>query len=319
MFNSSDFKSILVTGGSGFIGSNFLNEFVPKFPQINFVNLDKMTYAANPKNIKVADSSNYFFHQGDICNLDFVQSLFEKYHFDGVIHFAAESHVDLSITHPGLFVQTNVLGTQNLLQTSQKYNLKRFHHVSTDEVYGELGAEGFFTESTPLAPNSPYSASKAGSDLLVRAYNETFGLDTVITRCSNNYGPNQDTTKLIPKFITLLNQNQKVPLYKDGKNIRDWLFVVDHVEAIWEVFTKAKSGEVYNIGGNNEKTNLQITLTLLEKLGKNEDLIEYVEDRKGHDFRYAIDASKIKKDLGWEPRFRFEKAIEETISFFKNS
>jgi dTDP-glucose 4,6-dehydratase len=313
---SEGIKNILVTGGLGFIGSNFLNEFVPKFRGVNFINLDKMTYAANPDNVSVDSQMNYFFEKGDVCDLNFVDSVFGKYAIDAVVHFAAETHVDFSITNPALFVQVNVLGTQNLLQTALKYQVKRFHHVSTDEVYGELDLEGFFTENTHLAPNSPYSASKAGSDLLVRAYQETFGLNTTITRCSNNYGPNQDSSKLIPKFITLLNQNQSVPLYKDGKNVRDWLFVTDHVEAIWEVFSRAKPGSVYNIGGNNEKSNLEITQTLLQKLGKSEDLITFVQDRKGHDFRYAIDASKIKNELGWAPRFNFEDGISQTIEFY---
>ena len=321
MFNILECRTILVTGGAGFIGSNFVNHFVPLFPNIRFVNLDKLTYAADISNIKVS-TQNYAFEEGDIVDLDYLNSLFDKYKFDAVIHFAAESHVDLSIKNPGIFVQTNVLGTQNLLSMSLKYGVKRFHHVSTDEVYGDLPVdrpEIKFTESTPLAPNSPYSASKAGSDLMVRASIETFGLDAVITRCSNNYGQYQDKTKLIPKFICNLLTGQKVPLYAKGDNIRDWLYVQDHCEAIWEVFTRAKPGSIYNIGGNNEMTNMQITRKLLELTNTDESYIEYVADRLGHDMRYAIDASKIKNELGWEPRYTFEQGIAETVQYYKSS
>lgn len=319
MNNSIDLnniKNILITGGAGFIGSNFLNNFVPQFPNINFINLDKLSYAANLDNILVSKLPNYFFIQGDICDKSVLYKIFKEHTIDAVIHFAAESHVDLSIKNPGIFVESNVLGTQRLLEISLEFEIKRFHHVSTDEVYGSLGSTGYFTENTNLAPNSPYSASKAGSDFLVRAYNETFGLNTTISRCSNNYGPNQDITKLIPAFIARLKNDQKVPLYKDGKNVRDWLFVKDHVEAIWEIFTRANSGEVYNIGGNNEKSNLEITKVLLDCFGKDETFIEYVEDRKGHDFRYAIDASKIKQDLNWEPKYTFEQGIKETLEYY---
>ena len=316
MLDLSQIKNILVTGGAGFIGSNFLNEFVPKFPNINFINLDKLTYAADLNNIKVGDNQNYKFIQGDICDSKLLENIFESEKIDSVIHFAAESHVDLSIKNPGIFVEANVVGTQKLLEKALKYEIKRFHHVSTDEVYGSLGETGYFTEQTTLAPNSPYSASKAGSDFLVRAYNETFGLNTTISRCSNNYGPNQDKTKLIPSFISKLKNNQKVPLYKDGKNVRDWLFVKDHVEAIWEIFMRAESGSVYNIGGNNEKTNMEITRILLEFFGKDESQIEFVTDRKGHDYRYAIDATKIKNDLGWTPKYTFEAGIKETLNFY---
>jgi dTDP-glucose 4,6-dehydratase len=316
MLDLSQIKNILVTGGAGFIGSNFLNEFVPKFPNINFINLDKLTYAADLNNIKVGDNQKYKFIQGDICDSKLLENIFESEKIDSVIHFAAESHVDLSIKNPGIFVEANVVGTQKLLEKALKYEIKRFHHVSTDEVYGSLGETGYFTEQTTLAPNSPYSASKAGSDFLVRAYNETFGLNTTISRCSNNYGPNQDKTKLIPSFISKLKNNQKVPLYKDGKNVRDWLFVKDHVEAIWEIFMRAESGSVYNIGGNNEKTNTEITRILLESFAKDESYIEFVKDRKGHDYRYAIDASKIKNDLGWTPKYTFETGIKETLNFY---
>ncbi len=317
MIDLKEIKNILITGGAGFIGSNFLNKYVNLNSDINFINLDKLTYAAHLDNILVGNNKNYFFEQGDICDLEFLEKVFEKYKIDSVIHFAAESHVDLSIKNPNLFVEVNILGTQNLLHLANKYKVKRFHHVSTDEVYGSLEDSGYFTEETNLAPNSPYSASKAGSDMLVRAYSHTFGLNTTMTRCSNNYGPNQDQTKLIPKFVTNLLQNKKVPLYASGQNVRDWLFVEDHCDAIWEVFTKSKSGETYNVGGNNEKSNIEITKILLEKLGKDESLIEYVADRPGHDFRYAIDAAKIKQDLGWEPKYNFEEAILITIKYYK--
>jgi dTDP-glucose 4,6-dehydratase len=311
-------KKLLVTGGAGFIGSNFLNNYVSSFTDIEFINIDLLTYAGHLENLTISKNKNYHFEKGDIRDNQFLKSIFEKYKPDSIMHFAAESHVDLSIKNPSLFVETNVIGTQNLLELSRKFEIQRFHHISTDEVYGELGETGKFTENTPLAPNSPYSASKAGSDLMVRSYIETFGLNAVITRCSNNYGPNQDLTKLIPKFITNLLQDKKVPLYKDGKNIRDWIFVQDHNDACWEVFTRAKKGSVYNIGSNNEKTNLEITKTVLDLLGKDESFIEYVEDRPGHDFRYAIDNSKIKDDLGWQPKHSFETGILKTIEFYKS-
>ncbi|MBC7472603.1 MAG: dTDP-glucose 4,6-dehydratase [candidate division SR1 bacterium] len=316
MLDLLQIKTILVTGGGGFIGSNFLNKYVVDLPEIRFINLDILTYAANLNNIKVSEASNYKFIQGDICDIDFLDSLFTTMAIDAVIHFAAESHVDLSIKNPKIFIETNVIGTHNLLEISRKYSIKRFHHVSTDEVYGSLGNTGYFTEESPINPSSPYSASKAGSDHLVNAYHQTFALNTTLSRCSNNYGPYQDTTKLIPKFISLLTSERKVPLYKDGKNVRDWLFVKDHIEAIWCIFSKAKSSSIYNIGGNNEKSNSEITQILLENFGKDESYIDYVADRPGHDFRYAIDASKIKKELGWEPIYTFEKGIKETIKFY---
>ena len=314
----NNYNKILVTGGHGFIASNFLNKYVVLCPQITFVNLDSNTYATDPKNVILTNKSNYKFIQADIRELVKLEEIFKTENFDSVIHFAAESHVDFSITNPSIFVDTNITGTHNLLLMARKYQVKRFHHVSTDEVYGELDDKGLFTETTPLAPNSPYSASKASSDLLVRAYIETFGLNAVITRCSNNYGPNQDLTKLIPKFITNIINNKKIGIYGKGLNVRDWLYVEDHCDAIWEVFTKANKGEVYNIGGNTEKTNIEITKILLNKLGKTENLIEYIEDRLGHDFRYAIDASKIKNDLGWVPAYTFETGIDKTIEYYKN-
>jgi dTDP-glucose 4,6-dehydratase len=315
---NTKFKTILVTGGSGFIGSNFLNKYVLLYPNTLFINLDKMTYAADEKNIIVSNNKNYIFVKEDICNQKGLDIVFEKYKPDSIIHFAAESHVDLSIINPNIFVESNVIGTLNLLNMAMKYQISRFHHVSTDEVYGELDEIGYFTEQTPIAPNSPYSSSKASSDLLVRAYVNTFGLNAVISRCSNNYGPNQDLSKLIPKFITNLLNNKKVGLYATGSNVRDWLYVEDHCDAIWEIFNKAKKGEVYNIGGNTEKTNKEITLKLLELTNRNESMIEYVTDRKGHDFRYAIDASKLKADIGWEPKYSFEQGIQKTFTFYKN-
>ena len=314
----SQYKNILITGGHGFIGSNMLNKYVASYPNINFINIDIDTYASNPSNVTIDELDNYKFVRCDIREIVPLEKVFKEYSIDSVIHFAAESHVDLSITNPDVFVTTNVNGTHNLLMLAKKYGIKRFHHVSTDEVYGELGEVGYFSETTPLAPNSPYSASKAGSDMLVRAYHETYGLDAVITRCSNNYGPNQDVTKLIPKFITNLIKDDNIGLYGKGANIRDWLYVEDHCDAIWTVFNNGLSGSVYNIGGNTEKTNLEIARTLLTKLGKSEMKIVYVNDRLGHDFRYAIDASKIKNDLGWEPKYTFENGISNTIDFYKS-
>ena len=233
-----------------------------------------------------------------------------------MIHFAAESHVDNSISNPKIFVETNVLGTQNLLEAHRKYEVRRFHHISTDEVYGDIPDTGFFVESTPLNPSSPYSASKAASDFLVKAYGRTFGVDYVITRCSNNYGPNQDNEKLIPHFVELLNNDQKVTVYGDGSNIRDWLYVEDHCDAIWQVFTKAERGSIYNIGGNNEYSNLEITRFLLDGMKKDDSYISFVKDRPGHDKRYAIDASKLNNELGWAPKVRFEEGIKRTIAFY---
>lgn len=307
-------KTIFVTGGAGFIGSNYLNKFVLAYPDIHFVNIDALTYAGKLSNIKVTDSSNYSFEEIDITNIQTTEEIFKKYKPEGVIHFAAESHVDKSIENPDVFIHTNVLGTNNLLHLSVKYNVKRFHQISTDEVYGSLEIEDApFMEIDILAPNNPYSVSKASADLLVRSYNKTFGLDTVITRCSNNYGPNQDDTKLIPLFIKNLQAGDKVPLYGDGSNIRDWLYVEDHVDAIDVVFNKGANGEIYNVGGDNELTNIALVKKLLELTSKEEDAIEYVADRLGHDFRYAIDASKIKDDLGWKPRISFDVGIRELL------
>ncbi|MNL09909.1 dTDP-glucose 4,6-dehydratase [compost metagenome] len=307
---------LLITGGAGFIGSNLVRHMVNTYPHYHVVNLDVLTYAGNKDSLKdLEDKANYQFVHGDICDADLVDGLMQG--VGAVLHLAAESHVDRSITDPGAFVRTNVLGTQVLLDAAWRHGVERFVHVSTDEVYGSLGPTGFFTEETPLAPNSPYSASKAGSDLLARAYFETFGFPTLITRCSNNYGPYQFPEKLIPLFITNLMEDQSVPIYGDGLNVRDWLHVEDHCRAIDAVLHKGNPGEVYNIGGNNEKTNMEITRTVLSKLNKPESLIRYVQDRPGHDKRYAIDADKMKRELGWEPQYTFETGIDQTLSWYQ--
>jgi dTDP-glucose 4,6-dehydratase len=313
-------RTIIITGGAGFIGSNYLNKFVVQYPKYRFVNVDALTYAGNLKNIheNVSGAANYVFEKGDIRELAWLEQIFAKYKPDSIIHFAAESHVDISIKNPGIFVETNIVGTHNLLMLAKKYGIKRYHQVSTDEVYGSLETmKGSFTEETPIAPNSAYSASKASADLLVRSYFKTFGLNATITRCSNNYGPHADTTKLIPLFITRLMRGEKVPLYGKGENVRDWLYVEDHIDAIDLVFHKGKAGEVYNVGGNTELSNMQIVKKLLELTGRGPDMIEYVADRPGHDFRYAIDASKIKRELGWTPKVSFEQGIQRTFEFYK--
>ena len=313
-------KNILVTGGAGFIGSNFVRYMLNKHKDYKIVNLDLLTYAGNIKSLDdVKDNPNYLFVKGDIADNKLVDKIVSDNKIDVIINFAAESHVDRSITNPDIFVKTNVLGTQNLLEIAKKYKIEKFFQISTDEVYGSLGKTGFFTEKTPLSPNSPYSASKASADLLVMAYHHTFGLNVNITRCSNNYGPYQFPEKLIPLFITNALDNKQVPLYGDGLNIRDWLFVEDHCSAIDTVLHKGKNGEIYNVGGNNEKTNKYITDTILKYLGKDNSLIKYVADRLGHDRRYAIDATKIKEELGWEPKYKFEQAIEKTIQWYLNN
>ncbi|TMV50790.1 dTDP-glucose 4,6-dehydratase [Paenibacillus mesophilus] len=307
---------LLVTGGAGFIGSNFVHYMLNRYPSYELMNLDALTYAGNLENLTaVENNSKYTFVKGDIANQALVNGLFEK-GIDAVIHFAAESHVDRSILEPDVFVKTNVLGTQVLLEAAKKYGVQKFVHVSTDEVYGTLGETGLFTEETPLAPNSPYSASKAGSDLLVRAYHETFGLPVNITRCSNNYGPYQFPEKLIPLIIANALADKPLPVYGDGLNIRDWLYVEDHCSAIDLVLHKGVNGEVYNIGGNNERTNIHIVQTILRELGKPESLIQYVKDRPGHDRRYGIDAAKISTELGWKPVHHFETGIHETIRWY---
>jgi len=313
-------KNILVTGGAGFIGSNFVRYMLNKYKDYKIVNLDLLTYAGNIKSLDdIKDNPNYLFVQGDIADNKLVGKIVSENKIDVIINFAAESHVDRSITNPDIFIKTNVLGTQNLLEVAKKYKIEKFFQISTDEVYGSLGKTGFFTEKTPLSPNSPYSASKASADLLVMAYHHTFGLPVNITRCSNNYGPYQFPEKLIPLFVTNIMEGKKVPLYGDGLNIRDWLFVEDHCSAIDTVLHKGKNGEIYNVGGNNEKTNRYITETVLKYLGKDESFINYVADRLGHDRRYAIDATKIKEELGWQPKYKFEQAIVKTIEWYLNN
>ncbi len=311
-------KVILVTGGAGFIGSNYLNFAVPKYPNYQFVNLDSLTYAANLNNVTVAASPNYAFAKADIRDAGKLADIFEQYKPTHIIHFAAESHVDNSITGPNIFVETNVLGTQNLLECARKNAVKRFHLVSTDEVYGSLAPDAkASTEADVLLPNSPYSASKAAADLLVRSYHKTFGLDTVTTRASNNYGPNQHHEKLIPRFITNLLQGKKVPLYGNGKNVRDWIHVSDHVTGIDRVFRDGKPGEVYNLGGGNEIENIDITKKLIALAGRDEDAIEYVTDRLGHDIRYALDSSKATRELDWKPLKDFEQGLKETFEYYR--
>lgn len=313
-------QKIIITWWAGFIGSNFLNKYVLLHPEIDFINIDALTYAGKLENIskEVEKSSNYFFEKVDIRNYEEIVKVYEKYSPTDIIHFAAESHVDNSIKNPKIFTETNILGTQNLLDAHRSFWLKRFHHISTDEVYWDLPNGWFFTETTPINPSSPYSSSKAGSDLLVKAYGRTFWIDYVITRCSNNYGPNQDNEKLIPHFIELLQNNKPVTVYGDGSNIRDWLYVEDHCDAIWEVFTRAQNKSIYNIWGNNEYTNLEITKLILQEMWKSEEYITFVEDRKGHDVRYAIDATKIRTELSWEPKVKFENGIIKTIKYYLN-
>ena len=306
---------LLVTGGMGFIGSCFVRHILNTYKDYQVINLDALTYAGNKENlVDVENNPNYTFVHGNICDKNLVMDLTKE--VDGVINFAAESHVDRSITGPEIFIDTNVKGTLNLLQCSKLNKVKRYLQVSTDEVYGTLGKTGYFYETTPLAPNSPYSASKASADMLVRAYYETYGMNVVTTRCSNNYGPYQYPEKLIPFFISKLQRGEKVPVYGDGLNVRDWLYVYDHCRAIDLVFHKGKTGEVYNIGGHNEKTNLEITHLILEAMGKDESSIEHVQDRLGHDRRYAICNDKIQAELGWKPSVTFEEGIKLTIDWY---
>lgn len=329
-------KSILLTGTAGFIGSNFVPYFLEKYPEYNLINLDLLTYAGNLENLKECEGNpRYKFIKGDICNRELVEFIFTEYDIQGVIHFAAESHVDNSIKNPGVFVETNVNGTFTLIDVAQKYWMEkpfiykeayqgcRFHHISTDEVYGTLGETGLFTEETPYAPNSPYSASKASSDMIVRSYQETYGLNTVITNCSNNYGPKQHDEKLIPTIIRNALNGTPIPIYGDGKNIRDWLYVLDHCKGIDLVYHTGKEANVYNVGGRNERTNLQIVdriCTILdEKVPKEtsyKELITFVEDRAGHDRRYAIDATKLENELGWEADENFDTGIVKTIDWY---
>ncbi|MBN3523800.1 dTDP-glucose 4,6-dehydratase [Paenibacillus apiarius] len=310
---------LLVTGGAGFIGSNFVIYMLNRYPDYKIVNVDALTYAGNLENLTdIQDNPNYRFVRADIADVQAMEQLFSE-GVDVVVNFAAESHVDRSILEPEIFVKTNVLGTQVLLDAAKKHGVTKFVQVSTDEVYGTLGETGLFSETTPLTPNSPYSASKAGGDLLVRAYHETFGLPVNITRCSNNYGPYQFPEKLIPLMIANALNDKQLPIYGDGLNIRDWLYVEDHCSAIDLVIHKGSNGEIYNVGGNNERTNIHIVRTILEQLGKPESLIKYVEDRLGHDRRYGIDATKITAELGWKPKHTFETGIEETISWYLNN
>jgi dTDP-glucose 4,6-dehydratase len=307
---------ILVTGGAGFIGSNLLYHLHEKYPDYTLINVDKLTYAGNLENLKGLEGKpGYRFVKADITDRAALEPLFQE-GLDGVIHLAAESHVDRSITDPDVFVNTNVLGTQVLLDLARRYKVPRYLQVSTDEVYGSLGPEGYFTEDTPLAPNSPYSASKTGADLLVRAAFHTFGQPVLITRCSNNYGPYQFPEKLIPLMISNALEGKQLPVYGDGLNVRDWLHVKDHCRGIDAVFHKGTCGEVYNIGGHNEHSNIEIVKLILKTLGKPESLIQYVKDRPGHDRRYAIDATKIKKVLGWEPTITFDAGIQDTIQWY---
>lgn len=329
-------KSILVTGGAGFIGSNFINYFLSLYSDYKLINLDLLTYAADLDNLKSnLDNSQYQFIEGDICDKELVSKIFKEFDIRSCIHFAAESHVDNSIETPDVFVRTNVIGTHNLIHEAYNhwmdspfkykdgYEGSRFHHVSTDEVYGTLGKTGLFHENTPYAPNSPYSASKASSDMIVRSYFHTYGLNTVITNCSNNYGPCQHNEKLIPTIIRCALNNERIPIYGDGQNIRDWLYVLDHCKAIDLVFHDGKSGEVYNIGGRNERNNLYIVNTICEILDKKlpkpssyKELISFVDDRAGHDKRYAIDATKIESELGWVADENFESGILKTIDWY---
>ncbi|MBP3967005.1 dTDP-glucose 4,6-dehydratase [Paenibacillus lignilyticus] len=309
---------LIVTGGAGFIGSNYLQYMIAKYPGYTFINVDALTYAGNPANLmSIANLPNYRFVQADIADRAAMEPIFAE-GLDAVVHFAAESHVDRSISQPDIFIRTNVLGTQTLLDLAKQYDVAKFVHISTDEVYGTLGDTGLFTESTPLAPNSPYSASKAGSDLLVRAYHETYGMNVNITRCSNNYGPYQFPEKLIPLMIQQALADQPLPVYGDGLNVRDWLHVEDHCGAIDRVLHAGRPGEVYNVGGNNERSNLQVVSTILSELGKPESLISFVQDRLGHDRRYAIDADKIRTELGWTPKYDYQSGIKSTIQWYLN-
>lgn len=310
-------KSILVTGGAGFIGSNFINHILSEKEDYFIVNLDKLTYAGNLENLKVSENNKrYHFVKGDITNHELVSYLFEKFNIKYVINFAAESHVDRSILGSEVFFRTNVIGTNVLLETARRFNCEKFLQVSTDEVYGSLGDTGLFTEQTPISPNSPYSSSKASADMMAMSFYHTFGMPVVITRCSNNYGPFQFPEKLIPLMIINALNGKKLPVYGDGMNVRDWIYVIDHNKAIDLVFEKGRIGEVYNIGASNEMPNIKIIKLILNYLGKGEDLIEYVKDRPGHDRRYAIDSSKIHKELGWEPEFSFDQAIGKTIDWY---
>jgi len=314
-------QSIIITGWAWFIGSNFLNKYVEKFPEIHWINIDSLTYAGKLENLSnaVKKAPNYSFEEVDIRDIWSLRQVYKKHSPTDIIHFAAESHVDNSIKNPTIFTETNVIGTQNLLDLHKEFNLNRFHHISTDEVYWDLPNGWFFTEKTPLNPSSPYSCSKASSDFYVKAYGRTYWIDYTITRCSNNYWPNQDNEKLIPHFFQLLREDKPVTVYWDGSNIRDWLYVEDHCDAIWEVFTRAETKAIYNIWGNNEYTNLEITKLILNEMWKDESYISYVTDRAWHDVRYAIDAKKIQDELWWLPKIHFEEWIKITLNYYKNN
>ncbi|APB31737.1 dTDP-glucose 4,6-dehydratase [Vagococcus teuberi] len=310
-------KNILVTGGAGFIGSNFVHYMLDKHPDYIIINLDLLTYAGNIHNLDdVIDNPRHIFVKGNITNRELVSYLVEKYSIDAFVNFAAESHVDRSILNPSIFVETNVQGTLALLDVAKKYEIQKYLQVSTDEVYGSLGSTGYFTEETPLAPNSPYSASKTSADLLVRSYYETYDMNVNITRCSNNYGPYHFPEKLIPLMISNALDGKNLPIYGDGMNVRDWLHVYDHCQAIDLVLHKGKKGEVYNVGGHNERTNNEIVDIIIDKLQVSPDLKVYVEDRLGHDKRYAIDPTKLETELGWKPKYTFETGIVETIDWY---
>jgi dTDP-glucose 4,6-dehydratase len=306
---------LLITGGAGFIGSNFILSMINSHPEIEIINLDVLTYAGNLNNLKSVDKNpRYTFIRGDICDPNNVNSILDKYRVDTIVHFAAESHVDRSITKASEFVRTNVLGTQNLLECARQHQIEKFIHISTDEVYGST-ITGSFTENNILSPSSPYSASKAGSDLLALSYFTTYKLPVIITRCTNNFGPCQHPEKLIPLFVTNLLEGRKVPVYGTGKNVRDWIHVSDHCQAVEFLIKKGKFGEIYNIGGGNEMTNIEITEKILTLLKKDESLIEYVADRPGHDYRYSLDCSKLRK-MGWSPRFSFEEGLKDTVEWY---
>lgn len=313
----------LVTGGAGFIGSNYMHYVVNKYPNDEFVCLDALTYAGNYNNIKdLEEKENYKFVKGDIRDIEFIDNLFNEERFDVVINFAAESHVDNSIKNPGVFLTTNIIGTQVLMDASRKYNVKRYHQVSTDEVYGDLPLDRpdlKFTEDTPIHTSSPYSSSKAGADLLVMAYYRTYGFPVTISRCSNNYGPYQFPEKLIPVVISKALKNESIPVYGKGENVRDWIHVIDHNIGVDKIVREGRVGEVYNLGGHSERTNLEVVKTILKQLGKSEDLITYVTDRPGHDLRYAIDSTKSERELNWDRTYTFEEGIKETVEWYVNN